>query len=335
MDMKAILARHDLETRDSGTFIVAEQPVPEPGANDLLVKIEAVGMNPVDYKARTLFGKDLVLGWDACGVVEKTGAGVAGFQAGDRVYYAGDITKPGCNAEYQLVDHRITAKAPAKLSAEDAAAMPLTTITAWEGLFDRLGFKPTAGANAGKSVLIIGGAGGVGSVTIQLARWAGLKVIATASRPDTIAWCTKLGADVVINHRNPLDEELKAADIDGVDAIFCTGMTEQHWNAMAECVRPQGGVVLIDDPSGPMDITVFKMKSVSLSWEFKFTRSMFGTEDIADQGVLLTKVAELLDGGTLVTTRQETLSGLTPENIQAMHVKQESGAMMGKQVLTV
>lgn len=331
--MKAILAKHDLETTDPAAFIVEEQAIPEPGANDLLVRVEAIGMNPVDFKARVGFGKDIVLGWDACGVVEKAGPEVTGFQVGDKVYYAGDITRPGCNAEYHLVDYRITAKAPAKLSPEDSAAMPLTTITAWEGLFDRLGFTPEVGANAGKSIMIIGGAGGVGSVAIQLAHWAGLKVYATASRPDTVEWCKKLGADVTLNHRNPLDEELKAAGADGVDAIFCTGMTKQHWNAMAECINPQGGIVIIDDPSGPMDITVFKNKSVSLSWELMYTRSMFQTDDMAEQGKLLAAVAGLLDEGTLVSTRQETLNGLTPENIQAMHVKQESGNMMGKQVL--
>lgn len=333
--MKAILAKHDLAMTDPATFVAIEQPTPEPGPQDLLVRVAAVGMNPVDYKARTLFGNDLVLGWDAQGTVEQAGSEVSGFAPGDTVYYAGDITRPGCNAELQLVDHRIVARAPTKLNPADAAAMPLTTITAWEGLFDRLGFVPEAGANAGKSVMIVGGAGGVGSVAIQLAQWAGLQVVATASRPETIAWCKKLGADVTINHRNPLNEELEAAGLSGVDAIFCTTQTERHWQAMAESINPQGGVVLIDDPSGPVDINIFKLKSVSVSWEFMYTRSMFQTADMAEQGKLLARVAELLDAGTLVSTRQETLEGLTPENIQAMHIKQESGTVMGKQVLTV
>jgi len=333
--MKAILAKHDLEMTDPGTFVLVDQPTPEPGAADLLIDVTAVGMNPVDYKARTLFGTDLVLGWDAVGTVAQVGSEVSGFQPGDTVYYAGDITRPGCNAEQQLVDHRIVARAPAKLDAADAAAMPLTTITAWEGLFERLGFVPEAGANTGKSVMIVGGAGGVGSVAIQLAHWAGLTVVATASRPETEAWCRKLGADHVINHRNALNTELEATGLGGVDAIFCTTQTERHWQAMAESVNPQGGIVLIDDPSGPVDINIFKMKSVSVSWEFMYTRSMFATNDMAEQGKLLARVAELLDAGTLVSTRQETLTGLTPENIQAMHVKQESGTMMGKQVLTV
>ena len=333
--MKAIVAKSGSAARDAGAFVLTEQPIPEPGEGDLLVRVLAVGMNPVDTKVRRLSEKDGVLGWDACGVVEKTGAGVTGFRAGDRVFYAGDITRPGCNSEYHLVDRRIAAKAPEKLSPEDAAAMPLTSITAWEGLFERLGFAPKAGANAGGSILIIGGAGGVGSVAIQLARWAGLKVFATASRTETTAWCRSLGADMVLNHGNDLHEELKAAGADSVDSVFCTTQMERHWKAMAGCIRPQGRIVFIDDPVGPLDITVFKRKSVTLAWEFMYTRSMFAPDDMSEQGKLLSTVAGLLDDGTLVGTRQLTLTGLTPGNIQAMHVKQESGTMMGKQVLVL
>jgi zinc-binding alcohol dehydrogenase family protein len=297
------------------------------------VRVIAIGMNPVDTKVRIRMDVERVLGWDVCGIVENTGVNVTGFKAGDKVFYAGDITRPGCNSEYHLVDHRIAALAPETLSPEDTAAMPLTAITAWEGLFERLGFVPEAGANAGKSILIIGGAGGVGSIAIQLAHWAGLKVLATASRPETIDWCRNLGADTILNHRNDLHEELKATGSDSVDAIFCTTQMERHWQAMAEGIRPQGRIVLIDDPDEPVDITVLKFKSVTLSWEFMYTRSMFATDDMAEQGKLLATVAGLLDEGTLVTTRQKTFNGLTPENIQAMHIKQESGTMMGKQVL--
>ena len=181
-DMKAIVAKSGSDAKDAGAFTLQEKPIPEPGTQELLVRVIAIGMNPVDAKFRKRMDKDGVLGWDVCGVVEKTGGGVDGFKAGDKVFYAGDITRPGCNSEYHLVDQRIAALAPKKLRPEDGAAMPLTSITAWEGLFVRLGFVPEAGANSGKSVLIIGGAGGVGSVAIQLARWAGLKVFATASR---------------------------------------------------------------------------------------------------------------------------------------------------------
>ncbi len=333
--MKAIVAKHDLETKDPAAFTLEEQPTPEPGASDLLVRVAAIGMNPVDFKARVSFGVNAVLGWDAQGVVEKVGGDVAGFKLGDKVHYAGDITRPGCNSEYHVVDHRIAALAPKTLPAEDAAAMPLTMIAAWEGLFDRLGFVPEAGANGAKSVMIIGGAGGVGSVAIQLAHWAGLKVFATASRPETVEWCKKLGAEVTLNHRNPLDEELKATGAAGVNAIFCTTQTERHWRAMSECVLPQGGIVIIDDPGEAPDISLLKNKSVTLAWEFMYTRSMFQTDDMAAQGALLARVAGLLDEGVLVSTRQETLRGLTPENVQAMHLKQESGTMMGKQALVV
>ena len=333
--MKAIIAKARSEAQHPGAFKLAEQPIPEPGAQDLLVQVIAIGMNPVDTKVRQRSEKDGVLGWDVYGVIEKTGAGVTGFKAGDKVYYAGDITRPGCNSEYHLVDQRIAALAPKKLTPEDAAAMPLTSITAWEGLFERLGFVPEAGANAGKSILIIGGAGGVGSIAIQLAHWAGLKVYATASRSETIEWCKNLGADTILNHRKNLYEELKATGTESVDAIFCTTQMERHWNVMADCIRPQGHIVLIDDPIDSVDITAFKFKSVTISWEFMYTRSMFETDDISEQGKLLSSVAGLLDKGTLVTTRQETLNGLTPENIQAMHVKQESGTMMGKQVLVL
>ena len=333
--MKAIVSKSGSEAQDAGAFILDEQPVPEPGAQDLLIKVITIGMNPVDTKVRQRFEKDSVLGWDAYGIVEKTGQDVTGFKVGDKVYYAGDITRPGCNSEYHLVDQRIAALAPEKLSPEDAAAMPLTSITAWEGLFERLGFVPEANANAGKSILIIGGAGGVGSVAIQLARWTGLKVFATASRPETVDWCKNMGAEIILNHRNNLYEELKSAGTNSVYAIFCTTQMEKHWQVMAECIRPQGHIVLIDDPVDSLDITVFKFKSVTLSWEFMYTRSMFETEDMAEQGKLLANVAGLLDQGTLVTTRQMTLNGLTPENIQAMHIKQESGTMMGKQVLVL
>ncbi|MEN8799604.1 MAG: zinc-binding alcohol dehydrogenase family protein, partial [Flavobacteriaceae bacterium] len=295
--MKVIVAKGGSEAQDAGAFILEEQPIPEPGTQDLLVRVIAIGMNPVDPKFRKRSDEDSVLGWDAYGIVEKTGEGVTGFKAGDKVFYAGDITRPGSNSEYHLVDQRIAALAPKKLSSEDAAAMPLTSITAWEGLFERLGFVPEANANSGKSILIIGGAGGVGSVAIQLARWAGLKVFASASRTETVDWCKNLGADIILNHRNSLYEELKATGTDSVDTIFCTTQMERHWKVMAECIRPQGHIVLIDDPVDSLDITVFKLKSVTLAWELMFTRSMFETDDMSEQGKLLSTVAGLLDEG--------------------------------------
>lgn len=333
--MKAIIAKSGSDAQDAGAFTLTEQQLPEPGSRDLLVRVVAIGMNPVDTKVRKRAAEDHVPGWDAYGIVENTGAEVDGFRTGDKIFYAGDISRPGCNSEFHLVDYRIAAPAPEKLSPEDAAAMPLTSITAWEALFVRLGFVPEPDANRDMSILIIGGAGGVGSIAIQLAHWAGLKVYATASRPETIDWCKNLGADVILNHRNNLFDELKETGTDSVDAIFCTTQMEQHWLAMADCIRPQGCVVLIDDPVEPVDITAFKRKSVAIVWEFMYTRPVFQTADMAEQGKLLARVAGMLDDGTLKSTRQETLQGLTPENIRAMHIKQESGTMMGKQVLVL
>ncbi|MDX9801678.1 MAG: zinc-binding alcohol dehydrogenase family protein [Spirochaetia bacterium] len=333
--MKVILAKGGSDAKDKGSFYLSEMPIPQPGDQDLLVRLIAIGMNPVDTKIRKRSDIDKVLGWDACGVVKKTGGGVSRFKEGDTVFYAGEVARPGCNSEYHLVDQRIASLAPKSLLPEDAAAMPLTSVTAWEGLFDRLGFAPKANGNDGKSILIIGGGGGVASVAIQLARWAGLKVLATSSRPETDKWCRDLGAEVVLNHKNNLYEELKAASIDSVDAIFCTVKLEQHWRAMAQCIAPQGHIVFIDDPANPLDLTLFKQKSVTLSWEFMYTRSMFKTEDMGEQGKVLSIIARLLDEGILVATRQKTLTGLTPENIQAMHIRQESGTMIGKQVLVL
>ncbi|MCB2215784.1 zinc-binding alcohol dehydrogenase family protein [Desulfofustis glycolicus] len=331
--MKAILVQCGSAAQDSSAFTVVEQPLPEPGPRDLLVRVQAIGMNPVDTKVRMRTDGFNVLGWDAVGIVEKTGEQVQKFSARDRVFYAGDITRPGCNSDYHLVDERIAAPAPHSLSLEDAVAMPLTSITAWESLFERLEFTAQAGANRGRNILIIGGAGGVGSVATQLAHWAGLTVYATASRSETVDWCKKMGADQVLNHRNNLFEQLRATGAGAVDAIFCTTQMEQHWHGMAECIRPHGRIVLIDDPVNPLDITVFKKKSVSISWEFMFTRSMFATGDMGEQGKILETVAGLLNQGAIVTTRRKTWTGLTPENIRHMHLEQESGTMVGKQVL--
>jgi len=331
--MKSIIATCGEAADSPKAFSLQEQPIPEAEGRDILVRITAIGMNPVDTKVRERFEGEKVLGWDAVGIVEAIGSDVTKFSKGDRVFYAGDITRPGTNTEYHLVDERIAALAPASLSDEDTAAMPLTSITAWEALFERLQFTPEVGANKGRSIMIVGGAGGVGSIATQLAHWAGLTVYSTASRPDTVEWCKKLGADVVLNHRNNLAEELKEAGAEQVDAILCTTHLEGHWAAIAESIRPQGRVAFIDDPENALDLTIFKMKSVTLVWEFMYTRSMFQTDDMAEQGKLLARVAELLDSSTIQSTRSETMNGLTAENIQAMHIKQESGAMMGKQVL--
>lgn len=334
-NMNTIMIKAKSKASEEGAFYLKEQPIPKPEATDLLIKIVAIGMNPVDTKIRTRTDVDKVIGWDAFGIVEEVGEEVSGFNIGDKVFYAGELTRPGCNSEYQLVDYRIAAHAPQKLSPEDSAAMPLTSLTAWEALFVRIGLTGEENANKGKSILIIGGAGGVGSIAIQLAKWSGLKVFATASRPETTKWCKKMGADHILNHSNDLFEELKSTETEFVDTIFCTTQMEKHWEAMAKVIAPQGKIALIDDPTGPVDIRIFKQKSVSLCWEFMYTRSMFNTDEISDQGEILSKVSNLLNIGILHSTRQITFQGLTPENIQKMHLNQESGSMIGKQVLAL
>jgi zinc-binding alcohol dehydrogenase family protein len=334
--VKAIIATGGKAPDSPEAFREAEQAVPAPAGRDLLVKIEAVGLNPVDTKIFDRLGKgeERILGWDACGVVDAVGPEATLFSPGQRVYYAGDMTRPGCNAACQLIDERLVGPAPATLSPTQVAAMPLTSLTAWEGLFDRLGFTPEKGANAGRSLLVIGGAGGVGSMIIQLGAWAGLRVVATAGRPESADWCRTLGAAVVIG-RSDIAEELKAAGVEQVDAIYCTTHMEEHWAGMARALAPQGAICLIDDPSGPLDITLFKPKSARICWEFMFARSLFRTADMERQGRILAELSGLVDNGTIRTTLNAAPVKLTAENVRAAHLRQRSGAMVGKQVLFV
>jgi zinc-binding alcohol dehydrogenase family protein len=333
--MQAVLAKGGLSPDAKGAFFSAELPDPTPGPRDLLVRVAAVSVNPVDAKVhgRMAAGEEKILGYDAVGTVAAVGGDVAGFAPGDRVYYAGDMTRPGCDATLHLVDARIAAKAPQTLDDAAAAAMPLTSLTAYEALFDRLGLVDAAGANAGRDVLIIGGAGGVGSIAIQLAAWAGARVVATASRPESAAWCRQRGAQLVLDHAKDLPAALAAAGIAGVPAIFCTTHMETHWKAMAAMLAPQGAVCLIDDPSGPLDITVFKSKCASIRWEFMFARTLYRTPDMARQGEILARVAALLDSGVVRPTLGTTRRGLDPAVFAAAHAAQLSGRMVGKQVV--
>jgi zinc-binding alcohol dehydrogenase family protein len=334
--MLAIVATGGLDPASPDAFREMVRPQPEPGPRDLLVRIEAVGINPVDTKvlSRLEPGQQRILGWDARGVVQAIGSKVRRFAPGQAVYYAGELNRDGSNAALQLVDERLAAAAPASLDPAQAAALPLTSLTAWEGLFDRLGFRPDHNANAGGSLLVIGGAGGVGSMIIQLAAWAGLTVAATAGRPESAAWCREIGAHVVVG-RGDLAAELETAGLATVDAVYCTTHMEEHWAAMAKVVSPQGAVCLIDDPSGPLDITVFKQKSVRICWEFMFTRSSFATPDLARQGLILESVARLVDDGRLRPTLARVSNGLTAANVRQAHALQRSGTMVGKQVITV
>lgn len=332
--MKAIGFKTSLPIDNQDSFIEFETVKPIPGGHDLLVKIEAVSVNPVDFKIRQSAAKDTVLetpkiiGWDAVGIVQAVGEKVTLFEVGDPVYYAGDITKQGSNAEYQIVDERIAGRKPKSLSIEEAAAMPLTTLTAWEILFDRIRINPEK--DKGKSILIIGGAGGVGSIAIQLAKkLAGLTVIATASRPESIAWCKEQGADFVVNHKN-LVEEVRNAGFQYVDFILDFVDTNFYWDIMAELIKPQGHIASITGSVEPVVLNKLKGKSVSFSWELMYTRSMFETDDIQEQHNILNKTADLLDEGILKHTLKETLIGLTAENFKKAHQKLESGTTIGK-----
>jgi NADPH2:quinone reductase len=334
--MKAIGFKTSLPILDKDSFIEFETTKPLPTGRDLLVKIAAVSVNPVDFKIRQNSAKDTVLaspkiiGWDAVGVVEAVGEGVSLFKVGDEVYYAGDITRSGSNAEYQLVDERIVGRKPKSLNTEEAAAIPLTALTAWEILFDRIRINEK---DRGKSVLIIGGAGGVGSIAIQIAKKvAGLTVIATASRPESIAWCERQGADYVVNHKD-LINEMRKIDFQYVDFILDFVDTNLYWDAMVELIKPQGHIASITGSSTPVALNKLKNKSASFSWELMYTRSTFQTDDMIEQHHTLNKVAELLDNGTLKTTLKETLSGLTADNIKKAHQQLESGKTIGKIVI--
>ncbi len=318
------------------SLVDVELPEPTPGPRDLRVRVEAISVNPVDTKVRAPKDKTesapRVLGWDAAGVVDAVGSEVTAFAPGDRVFYAGAIGRPGSNAEKQLVDARLVAAAPRSIDAADAAALPLTALTAWEGLFDRLRLD-AAGGDAGKSLLVIGGAGGVGSIVVQLAKTAGLRVVATASREETRAWTKALGADVVVDHRQPLRPQLEQAGLPFVDAIFDTQSTDAWWDAMADLVAPQGRIVGIVETTKGVALDKLKAKSASFAWEFMFTRAQYETPDMAEQGRILARVAALVDAGRVRTTRRETLTPINAANLRAAHARLESGKTIGKVVL--
>jgi|694.fasta_scaffold21138_5 NADPH2:quinone reductase len=336
--MKAIAALAPLPSSDPACFQQIELPAPVPGPHDLLLRVEAVAVNPVDTKVRQSLplgdGAPRVLGWDTAGTVEAMGKAVAAesFQPGDRVWCAGDIGRPGSNAELLAVDARICSHRPAGLGAAEAAALPLTAITAWEALFERLALDP-AGGDTGRSLLILGGAGGVGSIAIQLARLAGLRVIATASRPQSAAWARRMGADQVVDHGAPLPPQLRALGLEHVDAIANLSDTDAHWQAMAELIRPQGSIVAIVSSRGPLDLNLLKEKSVRFAWEFLFTRPSFATADLGRQGEILATVASLIEAGRLRTTLSQKLGPITADNLRRAHGQLESGHTIGKLAL--
>jgi zinc-binding alcohol dehydrogenase family protein len=332
--MKAIGVYKSAPVETDGLFEQIETEAPVAGGRDILVRVKGIAVNPVDFKVRKGKQDDgafKILGWDAAGVVEAVGEDVTLFRPGDEVWYAGDVTRSGSNTQLQLVDERIAAPKPKSLDFAAAAALPLTTITAWEAMFDRLLIDRAAvDTNASKTILIIGGAGGVGSIAIQLAKLAGLNVITTASRPETIEWVKKLGADSVINHRNPLDEELAAQGVTTVDYVFCTSETDQYFDVMAKLIAPQGRIVTITEAKEDHNVDLLKAKSASFSYEFMFTRSMFQTVDMIEQHKLLATVAQLVDEGVIANTATESFGPLTPASLQKAHALLESGKAIGK-----
>lgn len=335
--MKAVALIRYLPIDDPASLAEVELPKPTAGAYDLLVRVEAISVNPVDTKLRSpkpqVEAQPKVLGYDAAGVVEAIGDSVTGFKPGDRVYYAGDVTRPGSNAEYQLVDARLVGHAPRSIDLADAAALPLTTITAWELLFQRMPFDSEHGGT-GKSLLIIGGAGGVGSIAIQLARRAGFTVIATASRTETIDWCRSVGAQHVINHREPLAPQLIALGFAQIDAALNLADTDRYWDALGELLAPQGHLGLIVEPRGALKIgDPYKAKCIGIQWEMMFARPRFKTADQAEQGRILERVAALIDAGELRGTRTETLAPINAANLREAHRRLESGTTIGKLVL--
>ncbi|MTW17914.1 zinc-binding alcohol dehydrogenase family protein [Rhodoplanes serenus] len=333
--MKAVALTRYLPIDDPEAFRDVDLPKPEPQGHDILVAVKAVSVNPVDTKVRAPKDKveptPRVLGWDASGVVAAVGPQVTLFRPGDAVFYAGDITRSGSNQEFQLVDERIVGRKPKTLTHAEAASLPLTAITAWEAFFHRLRID-RHGAHAGQSILIIGGAGGVGSIGIQLAKRAGLVVIATASRPETIAWVKDLGADHVVDHRRPMVDQVRGLGFSFVDhvAIF---NDMRHWNDAVELIRPQGGIVTIDDTDKPMPMAGMKSKAASLHWEFMFARPMHRTPDMIEQHRLLDAVADEIDAGHLRATVTKILSPIDAANIREAHRLIESGRTIGKIVV--
>jgi NADPH2:quinone reductase len=335
--MKAVGLYRNLPIGDPESLVDLTVPKPAPSERELLVEVKAISVNPVDYKVRARPDPSAalprILGWDAAGVVREVGPGVRLFKPGDEVYYAGSIHKPGANSEFHVVDERIVGRKPRNLGFAAAAAMPLTTLTAWEGLFDRLGISPSGG-DSGKTVLLIGAAGGVGSIAIQLAKkLAGLRVVATASRPESSRWVKELGADAVIDHTGDLAAQMKATGVAEADYIFCLTDATPYFPRFAPVVRPQGKLCLIVSMSEPVQLTPLMQKNVSIHWEFMFTRSLFQTPDMQRQHEILEAAAALIDSGTLHTTLAESLGSINAANLRRAHELLERGRTIGKLVL--
>lgn len=340
MVMKAIGARQFLPVSDSGFLVEFEAEKPVPGPMDLLVRVRAVAVNPVDTKIRASLGTVFqdpprVLGWDASGTVVAVGAEVEGFTPGDEVFYAGDLTRPGCNAEFETVDFRLAAHKPVSWTHEEAAAVPLVALTAWELLFERMGVD-SDGGDRGKTLLVINGAGGVGSALIPLAREAGLRVVATASRPETRDWCHSLGAHHIINHREPLRPQAEELGITSFPLIANLFNTEAYWESTADLIAPFGTLGLIVEPREKLHIgDPLKAKCVRIAWEFMAARARYRSPDMHLQGRYLAEISVRCDAGKFPKLTTRVFDALTVENLREAHAAMEKGLAHGKWVLKV
>ncbi len=337
--MKAIGFKKHLPIDEEESLIEFETFKPVAKGHDLLVKVKAVSVNPVDVGVRKsgngILKKPKIIGWDAVGVVESMGENVSLFKKGELVFYAGSFKRSGSNSEYQLVDERIAGHAPQKLTIAQAAAMPLTSLTAWEALFEQLEIDPNdKKKNNEKTILIINGAGGVGSIATQLASWAGLKVIASASRPETIEWVTQLGADKVVNHRLDLVHEVRKLGCEYVDYVLELNDLDGHWNEMAELIKPSGKIASITENKRPVNLRKLTQKRATFVWEWMFTKSFYQTTDMITQHEILEKISSLLDQGIIKTTLNKTFIPINGLNLKEAHKVVESNHMIGKVVVS-
>ena len=336
--MKAIGFKKHLQIRNPESMIDFEKEKPTAKGHDLLVKVNAVSVNPVDVgvrkSGRAVLRTPKIIGWDACGVVERIGSKVTLFKPGDRVFYAGSFIRSGSDSEYQLVDERIVGHAPKSLRDNEAAAMPLTALTAYEALFEQMGLTQRRENNRDKTILIINGAGGVGSMATQLAHLAGLTVIATASRPDSIKWTQDHGANYVVNHREDLVKQVRELGFKYVDYILELKDLDGHWKEMCELIKPEGHVVSITENRRPINLKLLTKKKAHFSWEWMYTKSYYQTKDMISQHNILDRIAQMLDSGKLKCTMTKSLSPLNAANIRNAHELVEGGHMVGKVVVS-
>lgn len=332
--MKAIGFTQHLDITDPSSLIDFETEKPSPKDHDLLVKVKAVSVNPVDIgvrkNGRGILKQPKIIGWDACGVVQAIGSKVTLFKPGDKVFYAGSFIRSGSDSEYQVVDERIVGDAPKNLKDDEIAAMPLTSLTAYEGLFEQMGLSFNKDANEGKTILIINGAGGVGSVATQLANLVGLTVISTASRPESIKWTRAHGAKYVVNHRHDLVKEVRKLGFKYVDYIFELNDLDGHWKEMCELIRPEGHIVSITENRRAINLRLLTKKKAHFSWEWMYTKSYYHTEDMISQHNILNKIAAMLDTGEIQSTMTQSLAPLTAKNLRKAHELVGSGHMIGK-----